>query len=60
MNDSRMLSFKTNPETFPNGFLPMMNAKSDKIKWTGIWHTMNAHWQGLHPEHEIRELDHTL
>lgn len=57
MNDSRMLSFKTNPETFPNGFLPMMNAKSEKIKWTGIWHTMNAHWQGLHPEHEIRELD---
>jgi hypothetical protein len=57
MNDSRMLSFKTNPETFPNGFLPMMNEKSDKIKWTGIWHTMNAHWQGLHPEHEIRELD---
>lgn len=57
MNDSRMLSFKTNPETFPNGFLPMMNLKSEKIKWTGIWHTMNAHWQGLHPEHEIRELD---
>lgn len=57
MNDSRMLSFKTNPETFPNGFLPMMNAKSQKIKWTGIWHTMNAHWQGLHPEHEIRKLD---
>ncbi|MCU0376878.1 MAG: hypothetical protein MUC78_01325 [Bacteroidales bacterium] len=57
MNDSRILSFKTNPETFPNGFLPMMNEKSDKIKWTGIWHTMNAHWQGLHPEHEIRELD---
>jgi hypothetical protein len=57
MNDSRMLSFKTNPETFPDGFLPMMNAKSEKIKWTGIWHTMNGHWQGLHPEHQIRELD---
>lgn len=57
MNSSRMLSFNANPETFPNGFAPMMNAKTDKIKWTGIWHTMNAHWQGLHPEHEIRELD---
>ncbi len=57
MNSSRMLSFKPNPETFPNGFAPMMNAKTDKIKWTGIWHTMNAHWQGLHPEHEIRELE---
>jgi hypothetical protein len=57
MNSSRLLSFKTNPETFPNGFLPMMNAKSQKIKWTGMWHTMNAHWQGLHPEHQIRELD---
>jgi hypothetical protein len=57
MNSSRMLSFNANPETFPNGFLPIMNAKTDKIKWTGIWHTMNAHWQGLHPEHEIRELD---
>jgi hypothetical protein len=57
MNSSRMLSFKPNPETFPNGFAPMMNTKTDKIRWTGIWHTMNAHWQGLHPEHEIRELD---
>ncbi len=57
MNSSRMLSFKGNPETFPNGFKPMMDAKTDKIKWTGIWHTMNAQWQGLHPEHEIRELD---
>jgi hypothetical protein len=57
MNSSRMLSFKANPETFPKGFKPMMDAKTAKIKWTGIWHTMNAHWQGLHPEHEIRELD---
>lgn len=57
MNSSRMLSFKASPEKFPNGFAPMMDAKTDKIKWTGIWHTMNAHWQGLHPEHEIRELD---
>lgn len=57
MNSSRMLSLKGNPETFPNGFKPMMDAKTAKIKWTGIWHTMNAHWQGLHPEHEIRELD---
>lgn len=57
MNSSRMLSFNANPETFPDGFKPMMAAKTDKIKWTGIWHTMNAHWQGLHPEHGIRELD---
>jgi hypothetical protein len=57
MNSSQMVSFKTNSKTFPNGFLPMMKAKSEKIKWTGIWHTMNALWQGIHPEHEIRELD---
>ncbi len=57
MNSSRMVSFKGNPETFPNGFKPMMAAKTEKIKWTGIWHTMNAHWQGLHPKHEMRELD---
>ncbi|GEC72596.1 Raffinose synthase or seed imbibition protein Sip1 [Flavobacterium flevense] len=57
MNSSRMLSLKGSPETFPNGFKPMMDAKTEKIKWTGIWHTMNAHWQGLHPEHEIHELD---
>jgi hypothetical protein len=57
MNSSQMVSFKTNAKTFPNGFTPMMNAKSEKIKWTGIWHTMNALWQGIDPEHEIRELD---
>ena len=57
MNSGRMLSFKGNPETFPNGFKPMMEARTDKVKWTGVWHTMNALWQGIHPEHEIRELD---
>lgn len=57
MNSSQMVSFKTNSKTFPNGFAPLMKAKSEKIKWTGIWHTMNALWQGIHPEHEIRELD---
>ncbi len=57
MNSSRMLSFKGNPETFPNGFKSMNSAKTNKVKWTGIWHTMNAHWQGFHPEHEERELD---
>lgn len=57
MNSSQMVSFKTNSKTFPNGFKPMMELKSEKIKWTGIWHTMNALWQGIHPDHELRELD---
>lgn len=57
MNDSRMLSFGTLPETFPNGFKDIMAQKSDKIKWTGVWHAMNGQWQGLHPDHQIRELD---
>ncbi len=57
MNSGRMISFKGNPVTFPNGFKDMNNLKSNKIKWTGIWHTMNAHWQGLHPKHEIPELE---
>ena len=57
MNSGRMISFKGNPVTFPNGFKDMNNLKSNKIKWTGIWHTMNAHWQGLHPKHEITELE---
>lgn len=57
MGDSRMLSFKAHPENFPHGFLPLMDLKSDKIKWMGIWHAMNGQWQGLNPEHEMRELD---
>lgn len=57
MGDSRMLSFGTLPETFPNGFKDIMAQKSDKIKWTGVWHAMNGQWQGLHPDHQIRELD---
>lgn len=57
MNSSRMISLKGNPKTFSQGFKPLMALKTNKIKWTGIWHSMNAHWQGLHPEHEIRELD---
>ncbi len=57
MTDSRLLSFGTHPETFPNGFKPIMALKSEKIKWMGIWHAMNGQWQGLHPDHQIRELD---
>jgi hypothetical protein len=57
MSDSRLLSFGTLPETFPNGFKDIMAQKSDKIKWTGVWHAMNGQWQGLNPDHQIRELD---
>ncbi|PWE01371.1 Sip1-related alpha-galactosidase [Marinilabilia rubra] len=57
MGDSRMLSFDAHPETFPNGFKPLMDLRSEKIKWMGIWHAMNGQWQGLHPDHELRELD---
>lgn len=57
MGDSRMLSFNAHPETFPENFKPIMDLKSEKIKWMGIWHAMNGQWQGLHPDHEIRELD---
>ena len=57
MGDSRMLSFNAHPETFPQGFKPIMDLKSEKIKWMGIWHAMNGQWQGLNPAHEIRELD---
>ncbi|AQQ09727.1 Alpha-galactosidase [Sedimentisphaera cyanobacteriorum] len=57
MGDSRMLSFKANPKTFPNGFKPLMEQRSEKIKWMGIWHTMNAHWQGMHPNHQVQQLD---
>ncbi|VGO13296.1 hypothetical protein PDESU_01852 [Pontiella desulfatans] len=56
MGDSRILSFKAHPETFPQGFNPLMDLKSEKIKWMGIWHAMNGQWQGLHPDHEIDEL----
>jgi Raffinose synthase or seed imbibition protein Sip1 len=57
MEDSRLLSFKAHPQNFPQGFKPLMDLKSDKIKWMGIWHAMNGQWQGLNPEHEMRELD---
>lgn len=57
MGDSRMLSFNAHPETFPDGFKPVMDLKSEKIKWTGIWHAMNGLWQGLNPDHELEELD---
>lgn len=57
MEDSRLLSFGTHPETFPNGFKNIMDLKSEKIKWTGVWQAMNGQWQGLHPEHQIKELN---
>ena len=51
MGDSRMLSFDGHKEFFPEGFKPLLDLRSDKIRWMGIWHAMNGQWQGLHENH---------
>ncbi len=51
-------SFAPNPETFPNGWDPLLELrKEDKIKWFGLWHSYMGLWRGIHPENEFGSLN---
>lgn len=53
--DRKLKSFNPDKNKFPNGLKPMIDALKDKkgIQHVGIWHTINAYWQGIDPESEL-------
>ena len=50
-------SFAPNPETFPDGWDPLLSMrKDDKIKWFGLWHSYMGLWRGIHKKNDFGDL----
>ncbi len=51
-------SFAPNPETFPNGWEPLLSMrKEDGIKWFGLWHSYMGLWNGISKQNDFGELN---
>lgn len=53
--DRKLLSFKEDPEKFPEGFKAFVNkVKNDYgVQYIGVWHAFGAYWDGIHKDGEI-------
>jgi hypothetical protein len=59
--ERRLKSFSPNPETFPEGWGPLLGRRrDDKIKWIGLWHAFQGLWNTLHPENDFGALNEHL
>ena len=52
----KLLSFGTDKNKFPNGWVTITSQKDDKIKWMGIWRNMQGYMQGISPNHIMSNL----
>lgn len=45
-------SFEANPAKFPQGLAPVIAQLKAQygLRWVGVWHTINGHWNGIHPD----------
>lgn len=55
-NKKSLISLTPDAKKFPNGWAPLINKKSEKIKWMGLWHCMYGLWDGFDKNHTISEL----
>ena len=53
-----LINFQPSPEKFPSGWEVLKEKKGEgKIKWTGLWHAFNGHWNGIHENHTLSGID---
>ncbi|MGC8577475.1 MAG: Sip1-related alpha-galactosidase [Thermoproteota archaeon] len=51
VRDGKLTSFYPDKEKFPNGFKKIVQiAKSNGIKFVGVWHTLQGYWGGIDAE----------
>lgn len=55
--DNKLISFKEDPEKFPNGFKYLTNILKNKkdIKWVGVWHAFAGYWEGIDKSSQLYE-----
>lgn len=54
---SIMLSLEEDAEKFPQGLKWLVEELKEKygVKWTGVWHTLTAHWHGVEKNSQLAE-----
>lgn len=55
VKENKLLDFKEDREKFPEGLKECIRRiKEDYgIEKVGVWHTIHAYWQGIHPDSEL-------
>ncbi len=51
-----LINFEVNETRFPNGWAPILEKRSNKIKWFGLWHCMYGEWNGVSVDHTMDDL----
>jgi len=60
-SDRRLFSLEVNPQKFPKGWQPVMDARDKtKIRWMGVWLNFNGYWGGIHPKNALGSINDSL
>lgn len=55
---NKPIDFQPGSDKFPSGWEALKERKGKgKIKWTGLWHAFNGHWNGIHENHNFSGID---
>ncbi len=60
VKDRKLIRFEPDKSKFPHGWQPLIEQRSEKLKWFGLWHSFNGYWEGIHPDHKLGELNEHL
>ncbi len=52
-----LINYEVSKKKFPNGWSPILEQRSDKIKWFGLWHCMLGLWTGISNDNTMADLD---
>ena len=60
-DDRTLKSLSPDPRTFPDGFNPLLDMRSDaddrSVRWMGLWHSFQGLWDTVHPENDLGALN---
>lgn len=52
--DNRLVQFGPNPESFPQGWEPLLNQRRDDgIRWFGLWQNFNGYWNCIAEDNDL-------
>jgi hypothetical protein len=53
---NQLLRFGPNPETFPEGWDPLLSEREEKgIRWFGLWQNFNGYWGRIASDNQLGE-----